>query len=44
MANDVAEALDGARVRCILPERNMSANVIILGGEFREDPPKGALR
>ena len=40
MCDDVSEALDRAPVRGILPERNMSANVIIIGGEFREDPPK----
>src|SRR6266498_230416 len=38
--NDVSETFDWAPVRGILPERNMSANVIIIGGEFREDPPK----
>jgi hypothetical protein len=40
MRNGTAEALDRARVRCILPERNMSTRVIIIGREFRKDPPK----
>ena len=40
MCNHASETLDGARVRCILAERNMSARVIIVGGEFRKNPPK----
>jgi hypothetical protein len=40
MRNDVSETLDGARVRCILAKRDMSARVIIVGGEFRKNPPK----
>ena len=40
MCNDVSETVDGARVRCILAKRNMSARVIIIGGEFRKNPPK----
>jgi hypothetical protein len=40
MCNDVSETFDWTPVRRPFPERNMSANVIIIGGEFREDPPK----
>ena len=40
MGNDVSKTSDGARVRCILAERNVSARVIIIGGEFRKNPPK----
>ena len=40
MCNDASETFDGARVRCILAERNMSARVIVIGGEFRKNPPK----
>jgi hypothetical protein len=40
MGEDVPEALDRAPVRCILPERNMRTPPIIIGGEFRKNPPK----
>src|ERR1035437_4671486 len=40
MCDDVPEALDRAPVRCILPERNMRTPPIIIGGEFRKNPPK----
>jgi hypothetical protein len=40
MCNDISETLDGARVRCVLAQRNMSARAIIIGGEFRKKPPK----
>jgi hypothetical protein len=33
MCNDASETFDGARVRCILAERNMSARVIAIGGK-----------
>ena len=40
MGDDVPEALDRAPVRCILAERNMRTPPIIIGGEFRKNPPK----
>ena len=40
MGDDVPEALDRAPVRCILPERNMRMPSIVIGGEFRKDPPQ----
>ena len=40
MCNNSAGALNRARVRCILPQRNMGTRVIIIGSEFRKDPPK----
>jgi hypothetical protein len=40
MGEDVPEALDRAPVRFILPERNMRTPPIIIGGEFRKNPPK----
>ena len=40
MCNNVSEPFDRARVRCVLPERNVSSRVIIIGSEFRENSPK----
>jgi hypothetical protein len=40
MCNNSAGALNRARVRCILPQRNMGTRVIIIGSEFRKDPLK----
>src|SRR5450631_3172552 len=40
MCDDVPEALDRAPVRRILSERNMRTPPIIIGGEFRKDPPQ----
>ena len=40
MCDDVSEALNRASVRCILPERNMRTPPVIIGGEFRKDPPQ----
>src|SRR5665811_1419991 len=40
MCNDVPEAVDRAPVRRILSERNMRTPSIVIGGEFRKDPPK----
>jgi len=40
MCDDVPEGLDRAPVRCILSERNMRTPPIIIGGEFRKNPPK----
>jgi hypothetical protein len=40
MCDDVPEALDLAPVRCILSERNMRTPPIIIGREFRKDPPQ----
>jgi hypothetical protein len=40
MCNDTAEPFDGARVRCVLPDRNVSSRVIIIGSEFRENSPQ----
>src|SRR5476651_310751 len=40
MGDDVSEALDRARVLRILSERNMRTPPIIIGGEFRKDPPQ----
>jgi hypothetical protein len=40
MCDNVPEALDRAPVRRILSERNMRTPSIVIGGEFRNDPPK----
>ena len=40
MCDDVPEALDRAPVRRILPKRNMRMQPIIIGGEFRKNPPQ----
>src|ERR1039458_9660074 len=40
MGDDVPDAVDRAPVRRILSERNMRAPSIVIGGEFRKDPPK----
>jgi hypothetical protein len=40
MCNDVSEALDRAPVRGIFRKRNMRTPLIIIGGEFRKNPPK----
>ena len=40
MCDNVSEALDRAAVWCILPKRNMRTPPIIIGGEFRKDPPQ----
>jgi hypothetical protein len=40
MCDDVPEAVDRAPVRRILSERNMRTPPIIIGGEFRKDPPQ----
>ena len=40
MCDDVPEALDRAPVRCILPDRYMRTPPIIIGGEFRKNPPQ----
>ena len=39
MCDNVPEALDRAPVWCILPDRNMRTPPIIIGGEFRKNPP-----
>src|SRR5664280_1298893 len=40
MCDDVPEALDRAPVRRILSERNMRTPSIVIGGEFRKNPPQ----
>jgi hypothetical protein len=40
MGDDVPDALDRAPVWRILSERNMRTPPIIIGGEFRKDPPQ----
>src|ERR1039457_1564391 len=40
MCNNVPEAVDQAPVRCVIAERNMRTPPIIIGGEFRKDPPQ----
>ena len=40
MRNDVSEALDRSPVRSILRKRNVRTPLIIIGGEFRKNPPK----
>jgi hypothetical protein len=40
MCDDVPETLDRAPVRCIFPERNMRTPPVIIGGEFRKNPPQ----
>src|ERR1017187_458708 len=40
MCDDVPEAVDRAPVRRILSERNMRTPPIIIGEEFRKDPPQ----
>ena len=40
MCNDAPEAVDRAPVRRILSERNMRTPPIVIGGEFRKDPPQ----
>jgi hypothetical protein len=40
MRNDSAEALDRARVRCVLPERNVRPRLIVIGSVFRKDSSK----
>jgi hypothetical protein len=40
MCDNVPEALDRASVWCILPKRNMRTPAIIIGGEFRKNPPQ----
>ena len=40
MYNDVSEALDRAPVRGILRKRNVRTPLIIIGGEFRKNPPQ----
>jgi hypothetical protein len=40
MCDDVPEALDRASVRCIFPKRNMRTPPIIIGEEFRKNPPQ----
>jgi hypothetical protein len=40
MCDNVSETLDRAPVRCILPKRNMRTPPVIIGGEFRKDPPQ----
>ena len=40
MGDDVPDALDRAPVWRILSERNMRTPPIVIGGEFRKDPPK----
>ena len=40
MRNDVSEPLDLARVGRVLPERNVSSHVIIIGGIFRKNSSK----
>jgi hypothetical protein len=40
MCNNMAKAFDRARVRCVLPEGNVSSRVIIVSGEFPENSPK----
>ncbi len=40
MCDDVSEAFDRAPVRGILPKRNVRTPLIIIGGEFRKNPPK----
>ena len=40
MCDDVPDALDRAPVWRILSERNMRTPPIVIGGEFRKNPPK----
>ena len=40
MRNNVSEPLDLARVGRVLPERNVSSYVIIIGGIFRKNSSK----
>jgi hypothetical protein len=40
MRNNVSEPLDLARVGRVLPERNVSSNLIIIGGVVRENSSK----
>ena len=40
MGDDIPDAFDRAPVRRILSERNMRTPPIIIGGEFRKDPPQ----
>src|ERR1019366_2164140 len=40
MGDDVPDAVDRAPVRRILSERNMRTPPIIIGEEFRKDPPQ----
>ena len=40
MCDNVPETLDRASVWCILPDRNMRTPPIIIGGEFRKNPPQ----
>jgi hypothetical protein len=40
MCDNVSEALDRASVRCILSKRNMRTPPVIIGGEFRKNPPQ----
>ena len=40
VCDNVSEALDRASVWCILPKRNMRTPPVIIGGEFRKDPPQ----
>ena len=40
MCDNVSEGLDRASVGCILPKRNMRTPPVIIGGEFRKNPPQ----
>src|SRR5258708_7062344 len=40
MRNNVSEAFDRARVRRVLPERNVNSHAIIIGGIFRKNSSK----
>ena len=40
MCNNVSEPLDRACVGRVLPERNVSSHVIIIGGVFRKNSSK----
>jgi len=40
MRNNVSGPLDWARVGRVLPERNVSSHVIIIGGIFRKNSSK----
>ena len=40
VCNNISEQLDRACVVRVLPKRSVSSRVIIIGGEFRKNPPK----
>jgi hypothetical protein len=40
MRDNVSEPFDLSRVRRVLPKRNVSSYLVIIGGVFRENSPK----